>query len=322
MPVRILWGEDHFAIALRVKELIEQVVDSGFKSFNYGQYDANNTISEALAEILTFPVIKGGRLVYLKNSTICNTCSLDILQQLEYVLPKIPIANTLLISSETKPDSRTKLGKLLLKHSIVEEFSFISNWDNEALIHWVDKLANKLDIKISQAAIALLIESVGNNSSKLCGELEKLTTFTGGKQIEAETVSLLVTDTSGSALKLASAILASNTSIALKLTEVLLNSNEPALKIVATLITTFRTWLTVKVCTQAGWQNDSAIASLADIKNPKRLYFLRQEVTQVPTERLRQALPLLLELEVMLKSGADEKQALQKQIVQLCCNHL
>lgn len=322
MPIRILWGEDDLAIALRVKKLIEQVVDPSYKTFNYSQYDASRAIGEIFAEISTFPAIKGGRLIYLKDSTICNTCPLDVLQQLEYVLPKIPTANTLVISSKTKPDSRTKLGKLLFKYSTVEEFSLISAWDNEALINYVEKLANKLGIKISQAAIALLIESVGNNSSKLYNELEKLKTFTSGKQIEAETVSLLVANTNGSALKLASAILAEDTSSALKLTDDLLNSNEPALKIVATLVTTFRTWLAVKVCMIAGWQNDSAIASLADVKNPKRLYFLRQEVAKVPVERLRQILPLLLELELALKEGADEKRSLQQQIIQLCCNNL
>lgn len=319
MPVRILWGEDDLAIALRVKELIEQIVSPDCKAFNYSQYDASKAVSEILSEILTFSAIAEGRLIYLKDSTICNGCSLDVLQQLERILPKIPLLNTLLISSKNKPDSRTKLGKLLLKYSTVEEFSLIPAWDVEALIYLVNKLANKLEVKITRSASVLLVESVGNDSSRLHGELEKLKTFTSGKQIEVENVSLLVTNTNGSALKLASAILAGDTHIALKLTEVLLNSNEPALKIVATLITTFRTWLTVKVCTQAGWQNDNAIASLADIKNPKRLYFLRLEVAEVPVERLRQALPLLLELELVLKSGIDDKQALQRQVIQLCC---
>lgn len=321
MPVCILWGEDDFEIALRVKELIEQAVDPDCKDFNYSQYDATKAIGEILSEILTFPAIAGGRLIYLKDSTICNACPVEVLQQLECILPKIPSTNVLLISSKTKPDSRTKLGKLLIKHSSLEEFSLTPAWDNEASISKVNKLANKLEIKISRPAIALLIESVSSSSSKLYSELEKLKTFTGGRQIEVGNVSLLVTNTNGSALKLASAILASDTTIALKLTDDLLNSNEPALKIVATLVTTFRTWLTVKVCTLAGWQNDGAIASLADIKNPKRLYFLRQEVANVPVERLRQALPLLLELELTLKEGADEKRSLQKQIIRLCSSH-
>ena len=105
----------------------------------------------------------------------------------------------------------------------------------------------------------------------------------------------------------------------MQITENLLRCNEPPLKIVATLVTTFRTWLTVKVCIIEGWENDNAIASLAEIKNPKRLYFLRNEVAKVPIERLRKSLPLLLELELMLKSGTDGRLAMQNQLLQLCC---
>ncbi len=60
------------------------------------------------------------------------------------------------------------------------------------------------------------------------------------------------------------------------------------------------------------------IAQVAELKNPKRLYYIRQEVKSVSTNRLQNALKVLLELELMLKSGGDEKLALQTQIIKLC----
>ena len=60
-------------------------------------------------------------------------------------------------------------------------------------------------------------------------------------------------------------------SLALKLVEDLIAVNEPPLKIVATLTTALRTWLVVKLCLAAGWKDDTALASQAEIKNPKRL---------------------------------------------------
>jgi DNA polymerase-3 subunit delta len=186
-------------------------------------------------------------------------------------------------------------------------------------MYQVQNLANQLEVKISRQASLLLVEAVGNNTRLLYNELEKLKTYTGGLVIHQEAVVELVNNSSGNALKLASAILNGDTDTVLQITENLLRCNEPPLKITATLVTTFRTWLTVKVCTTEGWQNDNAIASLAEIKNPKRLYFLRNEVANVSIERLRQALPLLLELELMLiKSGTDERLAMQTQLVQLC----
>ncbi|MDB9466291.1 hypothetical protein [Dolichospermum circinale] len=98
----------------------------------------------------------------------------------------------------------------------------------------------------------------------------------------------------------------------------LINCNEPALKITATLTTTFRTWLTVKEMMITGCQDDNTIAQFADVKNPKRLYYIRQEVANCCVNRLKNSLKMLLELELMLKSGVDEKLALQTQIIQLC----
>lgn len=62
----------------------------------------------------------------------------------------------------------------------------------------------------------------------------------------------------------------------------------------------------------------NAIAQLADVRNPKRLYYIRQEVANCCVNKLKNSLKMLLELELMLKSGVDEKLALQTQIIKLC----
>ena len=117
---------------------------------------------------------------------------------------------------------------------------------------------------------------------------------------------------------LATAIRTGDIAAALELLENLFSCNEPALKIVATLTTSFRRWFTVKLCVIDGCRNDSAIANLAEIKNPKQLYFIRQEVASVPLNRLQNALEVLLQLELMLKTGWEEKLALQTQVIKLC----
>lgn len=66
-------------------------------------------------------------------------------------------------------------------------------------------------------------------------------------------------------------------------------------------------------------RSDSEIASLCGLGNPKRMYFLRQEVKEVSTNYLSQALSILFELEVELKSGekADSLLPTLLRIVQL-----
>ena len=84
--------------------------------------------------------------------------------------------------------------------------------------------------------------------------------------------------------------------VLLEFIERLINCNEPVLKITATLTTTFRTWLTVKQMIITGCQDDNTIAQLADVKNPKRLYYIRQEVANCCVNRLKNSLKMLLEL--------------------------
>ncbi len=310
MPIHIYWGEDEFLIASAVKQLTS-LLDPAWFVFNYSQYPTDS-LERAMTDILTAPVSTESRLVHIPDS------SLDVFQELESIIPFIPSTNTLLLTCTSKPDGRNKAVKLLLSQAQVKEFSLISPWNTDALMYQVQNIANQLGVKISRQASLLLVEAIGNNTRLTYNEIEKLKTYTDGSMIPQEAVIELVNNSSGNALKLASTILDGDIDTALQITENLLRCNEPPLKIVATLVTTFRTWLTVKVCTLENWQNDNEIATLAEIKNPKRLYFLRNEVANVSVERLRKALPLLLELELMLKSGANERLAIQTQLVQLC----
>ena len=119
-------------------------------------------------------------------------------------------------------------------------------------------------------------------------------------------------------MQLADAIRTGNTTLALRLFEDLMTRNEPALKIVATLVTQFRTWLVVKLMVNSGSQDINAMATAAGVANPKRIYFLQKEVKSLEITQLRSTLPILLELEAALKQGKNEHQTLQFYLIQLC----
>ncbi|AFY89312.1 DNA polymerase III subunit delta [Chroococcidiopsis thermalis] len=320
MPIHIYWGEDEFLMSRVIKQLRSRVLDERWASFNYSEYppDSKDSIPQAIADIMTPPLGTGGRLVYLPSSTLLGVCPKEMLQQLEHILAIVPATNFLLITTINKPDSRNKSVKLLLQFAQVKEFPSIPQWQTDTLIKQARNLAKETGIEFAPDAYRVLVEAVGNNTRLLVTQLEKLKVYANGVTVNADTVRELVTNNATNSLQLASAIRTGNVSLALKLVEDLIARNEPALKIAATLTTTFRTWLVVKLCIAANWQDDSAIAFLAEIKNPKRLYFLRQEVASIPASNLQKALSVLLELELMLKNGWDEKTTLQTQIVKIC----
>ena len=98
----------------------------------------------------------------------------------------------------------------------------------------------------------------------------------------------------------------------------LIRNNEVGLRICATLVGQFRTWLLIKLMQESGERDDKAIAEVAEISNPKRIYFLKQEVQGLNSQKLMRSLSILLRLEADLKHGKDETATLQTAIIELC----
>lgn len=322
MTIYLYWGEDDFALTQAIKQLRESVLDPNWSSFNYDKIfnDAPNAVVQGLNQVMTAPFGMGGRLVWLVETTVCQQCPETLLSELERTLPKIPEQSVLLLTSRNRPDGRLKSTKLLQKYAHIREFSLIPPWKTEQLVQQVQSMSQDVGVKLNIAAAELLAESVGNNTRQLVNELEKLRLFAGDakKPLDEATVAMLVTANSQNSLQLATAILHRDGAAALELVQDLINKNEPALKIVATLVGQFRTWLWVKLMVSEGERDPKAIASAAQISNPKRVYFLIKDVQPLSLIQLTSALRLLLELEVSLKKGAEPLSTLQTKVIELC----
>ncbi|MEB3883889.1 DNA polymerase III subunit delta [Lyngbya sp. CCY1209] len=322
MPIYLYWGEDDFSLTKAVDTLRESVLDPNWSSFNFDKIlpDTPDAVIAGLNQAMTPPFGLGHRFVWLVNTPLTQNCSQEILQELERTLPAIPETTTLLLSSSKKPDGRLKSTKLLQKYAQVREFSPIPPWKSEQLEGRVREVAREVGVRLEADAVAFLAEAVGNETRQLYGELEKLKLYanTWDGPLTAVAVAPLIHSNTQNSLKLAAAIREGNTGRALGLVADLVEHNEPALKILATLVGQFRTWLWVKLMVETGAGDDREIAKLSEVGNPKRIYFLKKEVQPLSLGQLQQTLPLLLELEAGLKRGADEFSALQTYVVQLC----
>ena len=325
MPIYFYWGEDDFAIAKSVKKLQNQVLDPSWIDFNYHRYPGDNleTITAGLNEVMTPPFGMGERLIWLKDTTICQQCSADLLAELQRTFPVIPTTSHLLLTTSKKPDRRLKSSKLIEKYAQVTEFSFIPYWNTKAISRNVRQTAAEMGVKLTPQAVELLTESVGNNTRQLWNELEKLSLFykneSGNKKIiDVDAVSALVICNTQNSLQLAAAIRDRKIETALSLINDLINRNEPPLRIVATLVKQFRTWAIVKAMWEAGERDLKTIANMAEIGNPNRLKYIYQEIQSVSANQLLASFPILLSLEYGLKRGAIAKEILQTKTVELC----
>ncbi len=322
MAIYFFWGEDDFAIAQRVQNLRDTILDPNWVQFNYHQIsgeDANGTI-DALNQAMTPVFGMGGRLVWVVNTSICQQCSDDILTQLQRILPAIPDSSHLLFTTGKKPDKRLKSTKLIEQYAEVREYSPIPPWKTDELIKNVKQVAQEIGVKLTPNAVELLAESVGNNSRQLWNELQKLQLY--GQQenrpLDETIIATLVNANAQNSLQLAQAIRQGNQGQALQLIDELLSKNEPALRIVATLVGQFRTWTIIQLTLETGETDHKVIAKAADIPNPNRIYFLRKELRGISGQILLKTLPILLDLESRLKRGYNPLETLQIQTIQLC----
>ena len=322
MPIYFYWGEDDFARERAVKELQKSILDPDWFQFNYDRLSGEKADTTMVAlDLAMTPVFGvGARLVEVVDSSICQHCGQDLFSVLERTLPKLPATTHLLFTSRKKPDKRLKSTKLLQDLAQMQEFALIPPWKGELLLARVSEVAQELEVSLTPGATELLAEAVGNDTRQLWNELTKLSLYGANRNqpLDEKAISVLVSAQSANSIKLATAILAGDGSTALGLAADLINRNEPALKIVATLVGQFRTWGIVKLMMEEGERDNKAIATAAEIGNPNRIYYLRKSLQSLSSSQLLEALPILLELEFSLKGGAQTQETLFPHIIRLC----
>ncbi|MGF1536441.1 MAG: DNA polymerase III subunit delta [Elainellaceae cyanobacterium] len=317
MPVYFFWGDDDYSLGRAVQTLRAQSLDPAWASVNFNKWTADGDVVMSLSQAMTPPFGAGQRFIWLADTGLGQQCPKPLLEELQRTLPQVPPTTVLLLTASQKPDGRLKSTKLLQQHAQVREFSTIPPWKADQLARQVQDIARTLQVPLATGAADALAEAVGNNTRQIYIELEKLQLFTDGQPVTPEAIAQLVGNYTQSSLKLAAAIRDGDTAEALTQLQDLLSRNEPSLRIVAVLVGQFRTWLWIKLMLAAGERDERAIAQAAEVRNPKRIYFLKQEVKRPSLESLQRSLSLLLELESGLKLGGGEM-LMQTKTIELC----
>ncbi|CAN1209284.1 DNA polymerase III subunit delta [Tumidithrix helvetica PCC 7403] len=322
MPTYFYWGDDEYQIIQATQKLQNSSIDLMWRDFNFVKTTAvsDRQIIEGLNQAATPPFGMGNRLTWLADTSITQQCSEIVLAELERTLAHLPSESYLLFTAPNKPDGRLKSTKLLQKFATIQEFSLIPVWKTESIAQLVKSFAADIGLQLTSDGIDLLVDSIGSDSRRLVMELQKLQLWHHGqtKPLDAKAIAALVPKNAHNSVQLANAIRLGNVSMSLSLLAELLRNNEAGLRICATLTGQFRTWLWVKLMQESGERDDKAIADAADLGNPKRVYFLKQEVLRLTSQKLMQALATLLRLEFGLKRGMDEMATLQTAVIELC----
>lgn len=325
MPVYFFWGADEYRLKKAVSTLRDRALDPAWATFNDNRIapDTPDAPIEALNQAMTPPFGMGQRFVWLFDTTIGQRCSEAVMEEMARTLPAVPDTSVLLLTSPNKPDGRLKSTKLLKKHADVREFAAIAPWQTDQMIGQVKRVAQEMNVRLKPQSAELLAEAVGADTRRLYNEMEKLSVYWSAQgqvktdPLPPEAVSRLVSVSTQTSFQLAESLIAGRTDQALSLATDLLANNEPALRVVATLVGQFRRWLWVSLMAAEGERDVKMIAKAAEINNPKRVYILQKQVRGCSPRQLQRSLNLLLDLEFSLKRGAPEEITLQTKVIEI-----
>ena len=318
MPIQIIWGNDLNACNRYIQKLIDQKVSKTWKEINISHLngDDENQIKKAMEEILTPPLGDGSRLVILKNNPMFNIKNEELRIIFERIYKNIP-ANTIFILQNTKkPDSRLKSTKLIqkiIKEGLANEksFSLPEIWDYEGQKRYLEDAAESLNIKLAKDAAELIIDSVGNDSFSLMNELAKAKIYLSARDNSNNSTLLLTSidvkkifnDNQSNIFKIIDLLLQKKINVSLREIQYLLQKGEPPLRLNAGLISQIRLHTIVKLSNTSLEDNVETICSLANISNPKRIFFIRKKIKNIPQEYLINLMSKLLNIELSLKRG-------------------
>jgi DNA polymerase-3 subunit delta len=183
-PAYFLYGEERFVRDAKLEGIIEAALDASERDFNLNVRDALELSAEDMDALLnTPPLLAARRVVVIQNISSLKKAPRQILEK--YLDAPAPDA-VLVLLEDGAPG---KSGESLLRKCAAFEFRKLSRDDLEK---WAPHHAASLGASISPAAVALLVNAVGDDLSTLAAELDKLASYSSGQQIDVDAVEDLV----------------------------------------------------------------------------------------------------------------------------------
>ncbi len=332
MPIQIIWGNDLNACNKFIKTIIDQKVSKIWGEINVSFFngDEDNQIKQAFDEVLTPPLGDGSRLVILKNNPIFTNKNEEIRIKFEKIYQNIPSNTYLILQNDKKPDTRlksTKFIKNLIKKNLAIEtsFSLPDIWDYESQKRYLEVTANSMNINLDKGAAELIINSVGNDSVNLMSELAKAKLYLSASNnnenkeliLKSDDVKKIFNNRQSNIFKIIDHLLQNNINESLIEIHSLLKKGEPALRLNAGLISQIRMHTIVKLLHKSGEKDLGKICKIANISNPKRIFFIRKKVNNTSSDFLIKLMTNLLDIESSLKKGNNPINVFTENLINL-----
>ena len=168
-PIYLLMGEEEFYIDYLTNLITENSISKSEKEFNYNVlYGKETDVDELISICKKFPLMSNYQVVVLKEAQDLSRT----IDQLAGYANNFLESTILIINYKHKSlDRRKSLYKLISKNGVVFESKRL--YENQVQ-QWITDQLNNKSIKISNKAVAMIVDFLGTDLSKINNELSKL----------------------------------------------------------------------------------------------------------------------------------------------------
>ena len=180
-PIYWLEGEEEYFIDKVMDYAETQILNESETGFNLTVfYGKDADWANIINACRRYPMFSDKQVVLLKEAQ-----QMRELDKLEAYIEN-PLESTIFVVSykEKKVDGRTRLAKLLKEKGIV--LSTKKLYDNQ-LPEWTEELVQAKELNISQKALMLLVDHIGNDLSRIENEIDKIAINLGKRKGITET---------------------------------------------------------------------------------------------------------------------------------------
>jgi DNA polymerase-3 subunit delta len=312
-PVVFLWGEESWLADEAINRIEAVVLDPETRAFNRQVFYGDEAEAQAVVTAAqTIPWLGSQRLVLLRGAdALPRSADPPLVAYCQQ-----PSPSTCLLFVAQRAETNRPLFALLLKLPWAVRFRRLLPRE---LSSWIEQRIAASGCRITAAAVAALIETVGNDLRLLANEIDKLVTFVGvGHVIEVESVTALTQDIREvTAFELARFLSAGDLAEALRAWGKLASSGEyPGLALGAIIHHVRQLWR-IKLA-QAGGASAERLARELNIP-AFTVRRLSAQAAILEAAQLRQWLEALLEADRTLKrSGLPPQSVFERLILRFC----
>lgn len=308
-PIYCLYGEEAYLKRSFKVRLREAILDGD--TMNYHHFEGKDAdIRRIIDAADTMPFFADYRLIVIEDSGLFKK-EADALVK---YLPDMP-ETTILLFVESQMDKRSKLYKAVNAKGYAVE---LKRQEPAYIEKWILSILKKENKQITRNTMNLFLERTGNDMDLIRTELDKLISYTQGRDVIAandveEIGSVQIT---GHIFDMVSAISARNRQKALALYNDLLALKEPPMRILFLIARQFNQLLQVRQLSDEG-MDQAAIAKKLSL-NPYIAGKIRTQARSFSPEVLHGAVTACVDAETAVKTGnLTDQLAVEMLLVQL-----